>query len=174
MRYVLVLVGALLVALVGLSFLGVGPFQGDWSEPTPEITSLEITDRGCYDEVRGFAMSSTGGVYAGVINDTSPETELSAEIRRTSPERADVTTYHLDMWTHEPETANEPCPGAIAYRVEYDAPYDETASGLRQLQSIDGELRSCGGSTSGPDLGCVEPMDDTDTHWTNRSTVESG
>lgn len=111
--------------------------------------------------------------YAGVINDTSPETELSVEVRRTSPERADVTTYRLDIRTHELQSLDDSCPGAIVYRVEYDVPYDPMTSGLRHMRFVDGDLRGCGESSFGPDLGCVELMDETETHWTNRSATGS-
>ncbi|MCU4741923.1 hypothetical protein OB955_20760 [Halobacteria archaeon AArc-m2/3/4] len=166
---------ALALTVTGIYVLGIGPFDDSWEEPTPEITALEITDRGCEEDVRAFAHSSSGGtgsVNAGTLA-RPPETELSAEIRRTSPERAEITTYRLDIHTHEPDTTTTECPGRIAYRVEYDAPYDNTGTGLRVAVFVDGALRSCGSSTSGPDTGCIQLREDTDVHWTNSSDGSS-
>lgn len=173
-----VLVGGLsivLLAVVAAATLGVGPLGTDREMPTPEITSFEVVDRGCQEDVRRGSTSRHGAgsaTYAGVIDDISPEAALSAEVRRTSPERADVTTYSLHIRTHEPETTTDSCPGSVAYRVTYDAPYPDGSSGLRSMRFVDGELESCGGSSSGPDLGCVELMDETETHWAGGSEAE--
>ncbi|GAA0661688.1 hypothetical protein GCM10009020_02410 [Natronoarchaeum mannanilyticum] len=163
-----------MVAAAGMSLAGAGPFQGDPDpDRPPAIGSFEITDRGCQDEVREFASSNSAGdgdgVDAGTIDTDSPETELSAEMRRTSPESAAVVTYRIDLRTHEPAGANESCAGRIAYRVEYDAPVSEAAVGHRVALTVDGRTKSCGGSTSGPDLGCHRLMTETTTHYTNAS-----
>jgi len=174
MRRALLLVVVLAAAGAGAALAGAGPFQGDPDpDREPAIESFEITDRGCQDEVREFASSNSagdgGGVDAGTIDTPSPETELSAQIRRTSPGSAEVVTYRIDLRTHEPADANESCAGRIAYRIEYDAPSGAGAAGQRVSLAVDGRTTSCGGSTSGPDLGCHRLMSETTTHYTNAS-----
>ena len=173
-RRALLLAVVLVAAVGGMALVGAGPFQDDPDpDRPPEIQSFEITDRGCQDEVRDFASSNSAGdgdgVDAGTIDTASPETELSAEIRRTSPESAEIITYRVDLRTHDPVDANESCPGRIAYRIEYDAPSGAGATGHRVALGVDGRIKSCGGSTSGPELGCHRLMSETTTRYTNES-----
>jgi len=174
MRRALLLVVVLVAAGAGAALAGAGPFQGDPDpDRAPAIESFEITDRGCQDEVSEFASSTSAGdgdgVDAGTIDTASPETELSAEIRRTSPASAEIVTYRIDLRTHEPADANESCAGRVAYQIEYDAPAGEAAVGHRVALAVDGRTTSCGGGTSGPELGCHRLMSETTTHYTNES-----
>lgn len=166
------------VAVFGLAALVVIVFfsatGGDWKPPEPEIESIEVVRSGCHDDVRKVASSSTDGTWTGTVNGTSPHTVVSAEIRHVSPERADVTTYRLDVETHNtsapaPEHDCSAGEGAIVYEVEYDAPSDENAEGRRVERYRDGELKGCGGSMSGPDIGCARLHEDVTTHWSNAS-----
>ena len=161
----------MVLAIVAAYAAGIGPFESDAPKPTPEITSFEITDRGCRADVREFSHGRVGPngsfVHAETLDTASSATELSAQIRRTSPGGAAITTYRLDVQTHEQTPANASCPGRIAYRIEYDAPAGPT--GVREAVFVDGRLRSCGGSTSGGDLGCRRLQDDLTTHWSNAS-----
>jgi len=167
-----VLIVAVLLA-AGVAVLVVAG-EDDWDAPEPEIESVEVTSAGCHDDVRGMSMSSTNGTWISTVNGTSPHTVVSAEIRLVSPERAEITTYRIDSETHN---TSAPAPdhdcsadeGAIVYEIEYDAPYDGTGTGLRVERYLDGELKGCGGSTSGPDLGCARLHEDVPTHWSNET-----
>ncbi|MDZ7688801.1 MAG: hypothetical protein U5J64_08805 [Halobacteriales archaeon] len=121
-----------------------------------------------------MASSSTDGTWTGTVNGTSPRAVVSAEIRLVSPERADVTTYRVNAETHNtsapaPEHDCSADDGVVVYEIEYDAPGDENADGRRIERYLDGELKGCGGSTSGPDIGCVRLHEEVTTHWSNRS-----
>lgn len=160
---------AALVVIVFFSATG-----GDWDPPEPEIESVDVVESGCHEDIRARSASSPTDGWVGTVNETSPHTEVSAEIRLTSPDRADVITYRVDVETHNtsvpaPEYDCSEQEGAILYEVEYDAPYDETAEGLRVERYRDGELKGCGGSTSGPELGCPRLYEDATTHWSNES-----
>ena len=172
MKRLSLLIVVLAAVATGAALAGAGPFQSD-AEPTgpPEIESFEITDRGCQDDIRKFSSSSSGtnGTEFGTIDTATPETELSAQIRRTSPESAAITTYRIDLRTHETTTANETCPGRIAYRIEYDTHASDDTVGHRVALTVDGRTVSCGGATSGPDLGCGRLMTEPTTHWSNES-----
>jgi len=166
------------VAVFGLAALVVivlfAATGGDWEPPEPEIESVDVVESGCHDDVRKTASTSTGGAWTGTVNGTSPHTELSAEIRLTSSESADVVTYRVDIETHNtsvpaPEYDRSADEGAVVYKVEYETPYDDTAEGLRVERYRDGELKGCGGTTSDPELGCARLYEDVTTHWSNGS-----
>ena len=172
-----VLVAAFLFVFFGPAFSGIGPsvFGDGWEEPEPTIETVKVDGSGCHDDIRGMSMTSSDGTWMGTVNATSPHTELSAQIRLVSPDRADVTAYRVDVETHNTSapapgyncTADE---GAVRYRLEYNAPYPDGTTGLRVTRYVDGELWGCGGSTSGPDLGCARMHADVPTHWSNRTT----
>jgi hypothetical protein len=148
---------------------------GEWEEPEPSIESVEIVRAGCHDDVRGVAFSSSDGAWIGTVNGTSPHTELSAEIRLTSPDRADITTYRIEAETHNTTApaSGYGCDadaGAVRYRVEYDAPSPDGTKGSRVARYLDAEIVGCGGSTSGPEIGCARLMrDEAATYWSNTS-----
>ncbi|WP_049920010.1 hypothetical protein [Halobiforma nitratireducens] len=148
------------VAVGGLSFL-------DESPPDPEIESVEIVDSGCYEDVRAYTKSSSSGVWVGTINETSRHTEVSAQIRRTSPDDATVAAYRVYVETHNTTTESDECPGQVLYRVEYDAPYPDAADAVRTERYRDDDLRGCGFSTSGPDAGCLQLREDRPVHYSN-------
>lgn len=167
----------LIAAIFFASFVFVALVVGeddDWEPPEPEIESVELIRSGCHDDVRAIGASSTDGMWIRTINGTSPHTDVSAQIRLVSAERADVTAYRVDVETHN---TSAPAPdhdcdgdgGAIVYRVEYDAPSDEAADGLRVERFLNGELVGCGGSTSDPELGCARLHEDVPTSWSNES-----
>ncbi|MFW5984388.1 MAG: hypothetical protein ACOCRA_04270 [Halobacteria archaeon] len=149
-------------------------FGDDWEEPEPSIESVEVTRAGCHDDVRGKGMSSSDGTWIGTVNGTSPHTVVSAEIRHVSPDRADVTTYRLDVETHNtsvpaPDYDCDADEGAVRYEISYDAPSPDGATGHRIERYLNGELKGCGGSTSDPDIGCVPLHEEAETHWSNVS-----
>lgn len=117
----LLLVGALAVG-VAIGALLVGGLPGlEESAPDPEIESVEVLDAGCHDDVRPWGMSSSDGIWVSTINNTSKHTEVSAQIRRTSPPDATVAAYRVQLETHNTTAESGECPGRIVYRVEYDA-----------------------------------------------------
>jgi hypothetical protein len=159
---------------VGAALVAGVPLSDGWEPPEPEIESVEVVSAGCHEDVRGMSMTSTDGTWMGTVNGTSPHTEISAEIRLTSPDRADVTTYRIDAETHNTSApasgydcdADE---GAVRYRLRYDAPSPDETTGRRVTRYLNGELWGCGGSTSGPDLGCARIHQDVPTQWSNGS-----
>lgn len=171
------------LATVGAAiFVSSGLLFGHDEPPDPEIDSVSIVDSGCYDDVRARAMSSSGGTVVGTLNDTSPDTEIGAKIRRTSRSDATVATYRVDVYTNEPEVGGEvsngadedgeTCPGRIVYRVEYSAPYPDAADAMRVERYIDNSFSACSSSSSGPDTGCMLLYEDRPTHWSN-GTVDT-
>lgn len=163
----LLLVGALAVG-VAVGALLVGGLPGlEESAPAPEIESVEVLDAGCHDDVRPWGMSSSDGIWVSTINNTSKHTEVSAQIRRTSPSGATVAAYRVNLATHNTTAESGECPGRIVYRVEYDAPYPDAADAMRTERYVDGEFHTCGGSTSGPETGCVALHEDRPTHYSN-------
>ncbi len=162
----------LLLAVAAVSLVGFDPFGPDRPMPEPEVTALEITDQGCRSEIRDFSSSRNGPngtfVDAGTVDTESPVEKLSARIRRTSPDDAAITTYRVDVRTHTANSTDASCPGRFAYRIEYRAPSGPT--GNRAALYLDGEIRGCGGGTSGADIGCHRLMDDdVRTYWSNAS-----
>ncbi|MCU4752451.1 hypothetical protein OB919_10705 [Halobacteria archaeon AArc-curdl1] len=175
-------IALLVLAAVGVALVVSSATLFDHEEPRdPEIESVSIIESGCYDDVRARAMSSSDGTVIGTLNDTSPDTEIGAAIRRTSRSEATVATYRVDIYTDEPETHGvvsdetsedgETCPGRIVYRVEYAAPYPDAADALRVERYIDNSFSTCSSSSSGPDTGCLLLYEDQPTHWSN-GTVE--
>ncbi|AFZ73230.1 hypothetical protein [Natronobacterium gregoryi] len=161
------LVGTLLVG-VAIGTVAVGGLSVlDDSPPDPEIESVEIVDSGCHEDVRAYSKSSSSGVWVGTINETSKHTEVSAQIRRTSPEDATVAEYRVHVETHNATIESDECPGQTRYRIEYDTPYPDAADALRTERYLDGELRGCGFSTSGPDAGCLQLREDRPVHYSN-------
>lgn len=164
---VLLLAGAALVAT------GVIPPSDETAPPEPEITTIEVTDRGCDADLRESGSTGGGGngpyYTTGTIPVDSQAVNLSAQIQRTSPEDADVRTYRVDVRTHAPaNTTTTSCQPEIAYRVEYTAPSGSV--GIRHAVFVDGHVEGCGGSTSGPDVGCDRLMaQDVPTDWSNAS-----
>ncbi|MFP8953519.1 hypothetical protein ACLI4Z_11170 [Natrialbaceae archaeon A-arb3/5] len=153
------------VAAGGLSIL-------DETPADPEIESVEILEAGCYDDVSPYSMSSSSGVWVGVINETSTQTDVSAQIRRPSADEATVATYRVDVTTHNTSVEDDECSGRIIYRVEYDAPYPDAADAMRTERYVDGDLRGCGSSTSGPETGCTVFYDDRPAHYSNGTVTD--
>ncbi|OVE84480.1 hypothetical protein [Natronolimnobius baerhuensis] len=153
------------VAAGGLSIL-------DGTPPDPEIESVEIVDSGCYEDVTPYSKSSSSGVWVGVINETSTQTEVSAQIRRPSPDDATVATYRVDLETHNTSVEDDECLGRIIYRVEYDTPYPDAADAMRTERYVDGDLRGCGSSSSGPETGCGVFYEDQPTHYSNGTVTD--
>jgi len=170
----LLLVGALAAGIaIGALFAGGVPALEE-SPPDPEIESVEVLDAGCHDDVRSRAMSSSDGIWVSTINNTSKDTEVSAQIRRTSPPDATVAAYRVDLETHNTTIESDECPGKIVYRVEYDAPYPDAADAMRTERYVDGEFHTCGSSSSGPEAGCVSLYEERPTHYSNGTvTYES-
>ncbi len=167
------LVGALVAGVaIGALLVGGLPISEE-SPPDPEIESVEVLDAGCYDDVRPRAMSSSDGTWVSTINNTSKHTEVSAQIRRTSPPDATVATYRVDLETHNATAESGECPGQIVYRVEYDAPYPDAADAMRTERYVDGEFHTCGGSSSGPETGCAALHEERPIHYSN-GTVTYG
>lgn len=163
----LLLVGALVAGVaVGALLVGGVPALEE-SPPDPEIESVEVLDSGCHDDVRARGMSSSDGIWVSTINNTSKHTEVSAQIRRTSPPDATVAAYRVHLETHNTTVESGECPGRIVYRVEYDAPYPDAADAMRWERYVDGEFHTCGSSTSGPETGCVALHEDRPTHYSN-------
>lgn len=164
-----------LVAGVAIGALLVGGLPAfEESPPDPEIESVEVLDAGCHDDVQPWGMSSSDGVSVSTINNTSKHTEVSAQIRRTSPPDATVAAYRVDLETHNTTVEDGECPGRIVYRVEYDTPYPDAADAMRTERYVDGEFHTCGSSTSGPETGCVALHEDRPTHYSNGTvTYES-
>ena len=158
-RQTSIAVGFVVLAAVlvgGTYMLDLGPFAEDSLNPTPEVKSLEITERGCQGAINEFGGGGVGPgarfTNSGVINTSSPSTELSAKIVRTSPNGASIATYRTDITTHESANNTTSCRGTIAYRIVVNAPSGSV--GARHSLYIDGREVSCGGSTSGRKLGC--------------------
>jgi len=170
----LLLVGALAVGVaIGVLLVGGLPTSEE-SPPDPEIESIEVLDADCHNEVRSRAMSSSDGIWVSTINNTSKHTEVSAQIRRTSPPDATVAAYRLNLETHNTTIESDECPGRIVYRVEYDAPYPDAADAMRTERYVDGEFHACGSSTSGPEPGCITLYEDRPTRYSNGTlTYES-
>lgn len=157
-RYVAV-TATLVTALVfigGAYAAQIGPFEANPSEPAPEVQSLTITDRGCRGEISDFAGTSNGPggkyVFEGVTNTSTPAAALTAKAVRTSAENAEVITYRVDLQTHNSTNASQSCSGEIAYRLVVNAPSGPTGS--RVGLYLDGQMISCGGGTSGSEIGC--------------------
>jgi hypothetical protein len=152
------------VAVVATSTLFVGashatdaePFEPDPPEPTPEVGSLAVTDRGCRGEIRSFAASKSGAggtnVYRGVVETASPDAELTAKVALTSPENADIVTYRAIVRTIEPSNGTTSCKGEIAYRLEIDAPGGVT--GKRVAVYLNGRIAHCSAGSNGLNPGC--------------------
>lgn len=170
----LLLMGALAAGVaIGALLIGGVPASGK-SPPDPEIESIEVLDAGCHDDVRPWGMSSSDGTWVSTINNTSKHTEVSAQVRRTSPPDATVVAYRVQLETHNTTVESGECPGRIVYRVEYDAPYPDAADAMRTERYVDGEFHTCGGSTSGPETGCVALHKDRPTRYSNGTvTYES-
>ena len=163
----------LLLGGAALFVTGVLPPAAETPPPEPEITTIDVTDRGCDADLREFAASGdegNGSSYAtGTILVDSQAANLSARIHRTSPDDADVRTYRVDVDTHSPANATTAsCQPEIAYRVEFTAPSGPV--GNRHALIVDGQVKSCGGATSGPDIGCDRLMAQyVPTAWSNAS-----
>ena len=170
----LLLMGALAAGVaIGALFVGGLPALEE-SPPDPEIESVEVLSAGCHDDVRPRVMSSSDGIWVSTINNTSKHTEVSAQIRRTSPPDATVAAYRVDLETHNETVESGECPGRIVYCVEYDAPYPDAADAMRTERYVDGEFHTCGSSSSGPDAGCVALYEERPTHYSNGTvTYES-
>ncbi|WP_336326416.1 hypothetical protein [Halovenus sp. HT40] len=161
------LAGVLIVGVViGALFAGGSP-SFDGPPPDPEIESVEIVEAGCHDDVRPRSGGSTDGWWVGTINNTSTHTEVSAQIRRVSPPGATVADYRVHAETHNTTIESGECPGRIVYRVEYDAPHLDAAEVMRMEEYLNGELKSCGSSSSGPDAGCATLHESRPTHYSN-------
>jgi hypothetical protein len=169
----LLLAGALVTGVVIGAVLAGGLPASEDSPPAPEIESVEILDAGCHDDVRARAMSSSDGIWIGTINDTSKHTDVSAQIRRTSPPDASVAAYRVHLQTHNTTAGSGECPGKIIYRVEYDAPYLDAADARRTERYVNGKFHACGGSTSGPETGCDALRENRPAHYSN-GTVTYG
>ena len=170
----LLLVAALAMGVAIGALLVGGLPNSEESPPDPEIESVEVLDAGCYNEVRSWAMSSSDGIWVSTINNTSKNTEVSAQIRRTSPPDASVAAYRLNLETHNTTVESDECPGRIVYRVEYDAPYPDAAGAMRIERYVNDKFHTCGSSTSGPEPGCVALYEDRPTHYSNGTvTYES-
>jgi hypothetical protein len=163
----LLLAGALTVGVVlGALFVGGLP-SFDGPPPDPQIESVEILSAGCHDDVRPQSASSTDGWWIETVNNTSKHTEVSAQIRRVSPPGAMVTDYRVHAETHNTTIESGECPGRIVYRIEYDAPHLDAAEAMRMEGYLNGELQSCGSSSSGPDAGCTALYEHRPTHYSN-------
>ncbi|WP_216086538.1 hypothetical protein [Halovivax ruber] len=162
---------ALVAVLATLLVVGELPLGDGGDPPEPRIESVSVVDAGCHDEVRGRAASSTGGLWVGTINETSVDTDVSAEIRRATRPEATVAAYRVHLETHNTTAGNESCPGKIVFRVEYDTPYPDAADAMRVERYIDGRFQACGGSSSGPDTGCLRLYEDRPVHWSNGSVT---
>lgn len=170
----LLLVGALAAGVAIGALLVGGVPASEEPPPDPEIKTVEVLDAGCHDDVRPWAMSSSDGIWVSTINNTSKHTEVSAQIRRTSSPDATVAAYRVQLETHNTTVEPGECPGRIVYSVEYDAPYPDAADAMRTERYVDGEFHTCGGSTSGPETGCVALHEDRPTHYSNGTvTYES-
>ena len=168
----LLLVGALAAGVaIGALVVGGFPASGE-SPPDPEIESVEVLDAGCHDEVRPWGMSSSDGIWVSTINNTSKHTEVSAQIRRSSPPDATVAAYRVNLETHNTTVESDECPGRIVYRVEYDAPYPDAADAMRTERYVDGEFHTCGSSSSGPETGCLALHEDRPTHYSNGTVTD--
>jgi len=161
------LVGTLAVGIaIGALVVGGVPALEE-SPPDPEIESVDVLSAGCHDDVRPRGMSSSDGVWVSTINNTSAHTEVSAQIRRTSPPDGTVAAYRVDLETHNTTVESDECHGRIVYRVEFDVPYPDAADAMRTERYVDGELRGCGSSSSGPETGCVALHEDRPAHYSN-------
>ncbi|ADD06026.1 uncharacterized protein Nmag_2466 [Natrialba magadii ATCC 43099] len=167
------LLGVAIVGSFALGALAVGGLSIlDETPPDPEIESVEILEAGCHDEVSAYSKSSSSGVWVGTINDTSIDTEVSAEIRRTTPEDATVAAYRVWVDTHNTTTESDECPGRIIYSVEFDAPYPDAADAMRTERYLDDEFRGCGYSTSDPEPGCAALHEERPVHYSNGTVTE--
>lgn len=156
-RQVLVAVIVTSALFVGAAYAtDAGPFEPDPPEPTPEVNSLAVTDRGCRGEIRSFAASKSGAggtnVYRGVVETASPDAQLTAKVARTSPENADIVTYRAVVRTIEPSNGTMSCKGEIAYRLEINAPSGVT--GKRVAVYLNGRIAHCSAGSNGPSPGC--------------------
>lgn len=93
-------------------------------------------------------------------------------MRPASADDATVATYRVDVATHNTSVEDDECPGRIIYRVEYDTPYPDAADALRTERYVDGDLRGCGSSTSGPETGCGVFYEDQPTHYSNGTVTD--
>lgn len=156
-RQVLVAVIATSALFVGAAYAtDVGPFKPDPPEPTAEINSLTVTDRGCRGDIRSFASSKSGtsgtNVYRGVVETASPDAELTAKVALTSPENADIVTYRAVVRSIKPSNRTTTCKGEIAYRSEIDAP--SGVAGKRVAVYLNGRIAHCSAGSNGPNPGC--------------------
>lgn len=156
-RQALLAVLATSAVFVGSAYAtNIGPFEPNPPEPSAEVESLTITDRGCRGEIRSFSRSRNGPngsyVYEGVIDAASPNSQLAASVGRTSPENARVLTYRVELRTLEPSDHGTSCKGELAYRLKITAP--DGMEGERVAMYLNGRLSGCGGGSYGPDTGC--------------------
>jgi hypothetical protein len=177
-RQVLLAVLATSAVFVGSAYAAnIGPFEPNPPEPTAEVESLTITDRGCRGEIRPFSRSRNGPngtyVYEGVINAASPNSQLAASVGRTSPENARVLTYRVELQTLEAPNQNTSCEGELAYQLEITAP--SGTDGERVATYLNGRLSGCGGGSYGPDVGCGQlyELAEKTPVTTNQSTQTS-
>lgn len=170
----LLLMGALAVGIVIGAVVVGGLPTSEEPPPEPEIESVDVLDAGCHDDVRSRALSSSDGTWISTVNNTSTHTEVSAQIRRTSPPGATVATYRVYLETHNTTVESGECPGRIVYRVEYNAPNPDAAAAMRTERYVDSEFHACGGSTSGPEIGCGTLHEERPTDYSNGTvTYES-
>lgn len=165
-----VLLGALVAGTAVAAAGAVGPFAPSPTDTEPSVTALEVTDRGCRGDLQDRAGTSDGPNGSVVVTDTiettSPRTELTAAVARTSPAQADFATYRVELTTHEPP-GQPRCAGQVAYRVAVRAP--DGPRGTRVLFRLDGRPTACSGGGSGDwDPRCGHLLSEDD--WPRAST----
>ncbi|WP_435345022.1 hypothetical protein [Haloarchaeobius sp. HRN-SO-5] len=137
----------------------VSPLADDNGPYNSRITSAEIVESGCRDrfEPRQWDLQSTGDdtyVATGVLNASSPDAKLSADVWTTTPNGTAVGGHVLSVSTLA-TAESDGCRGAIRYRVTFEVENGATPDGEYVALVHDGRAVSCRGSAwNGQDSGC--------------------
>ncbi len=155
-----------LLCCIGASLfvLVIGPLSpfsatdGESESPKLSVSSFEHLETGCKDDIATYASSGHGnGSYTRVsFIETGTETaNLSARTERTSPVRADLTTFRVSVESTGQPRSNASCTMGVQYRLELThdrGSSDEFLSGddgTRVLWLENGEYSGCSSTTSG-------------------------
>lgn len=180
-RVVLVALAILALAAAGMGSINALPLFSDDTGPTEiRVSGLERLDAGCKEDVATYARSQNGpnGTYTQVsfIETGSRDANLSAWAERTSPERADFSTFRVYVDSHRTGPANDTCDVGVQYRLEVTTSGGTgdgllpDASGSRILFLENGRYSGCsaGGEGKYSDAGCAQfGLDDPQRTWAN-------
>ncbi|MFC6723391.1 hypothetical protein ACFQE1_03075 [Halobium palmae] len=156
---VAVLVAVAVGAVVGPSVNALPGFADHTGPSEMRVTSFERLDAGCEEQVGEYVGGSTGGgeySRTAFIGTAGADANLSASVRRTSPDGADLSTFRVDVDSHHDGPANATCETGVLYRIVLE-PHGGTDEGLlpdahgtEVLWFADGKLTGCSASLTSP------------------------